>query len=967
MIQPSITTRAESELFDQRVKDRLAACRQAAEDCGIFLPETSEFADDLGQAFALSDFIAKSCIRKPSMLKDLIDSAELEINFDPDHYDRRVKAVCDAASDEEQLGTGLRRLRNREMVRIAWRDLSGRCDLFETMSDLSALADACLIHALDFLHHLACERYGCPVSAEGVPQQLVVLGMGKLGGRELNFSSDIDLIFAYPEAGETEGGPSAMPNEEFFTRLCRRVIDVLAKSTVEGSVFRVDTRLRPYGDAGPLVMSFDGMENYYQTLGREWERYALIKARVIAGDVSAGQWLLERLQPFVFRRYLDYGTFESLREMKNKIERQVIRKGLSGNIKHGTGGIREIEFFGQIFQLIRGGIDPRYRERRLLKVLLVMMKDRCIARQVYEELFSAYIFLRNTEHRLQMYDDMQTHSLPAEAAGQMRLAVAMGFADWPAFHKQLTEHMDRVHSHFHELLSPEIPEAEDDEQIETVWQHPEDRARNRKILETAGFDEPEAVLCALDNLREAAESTDIASHSRERLDRLMPQMLRFTIETDRPVLVFTRLMSLIESILRRSCYISLLLENPGALQHLVRLARISPWIVSFLSSHPLLLDELLDVRTLYDPLDKAALSAELSERLSRIAEDDVEMQMDELRVFKQVNTFRIVAADVTGNLPLMKVSDRLTYLAETILAAALDLTWRHLVERYGRPSHLNGAADGEMGFACIAYGKLGGFELGYGSDLDLVFLHTAQQGHTEGGRLKSIFNSEFYARLGQRIIHFLSAPTSTGKLYEADLRLRPSGNAGVLVSHIDGFEQYQRRDAWTWEHQALIKARPIIGDEAVLSRFAEIREQVIAISRDPAVLRDTVVRMREKMRKAHVRAKPGRFDLKQDPGGIIDIEFLVQYLILLHADQHAQLRRWTDVVRQLNALALSDIIDDLTAHSLKQAYLIYRYFVHRLNLQEKPAILPEKRFRELRRRVNAIWARYLATGTGKSR
>lgn len=959
MSQTDLIARAASDLFDQRAKDRLAACRQAAADQGIALPEDPAFVDDLGGAFAFSEFIAKTCLRKPAMLKDLIDSGDLETPFEPDEYDRRVAAVCREAEDEEQLGIGLRRLRNREMVRIAWRDLSSRCDLFETMSDLSALADACLDHALDFLYRRLCQTFGCPTGAGGASQQLVVIGMGKLGGRELNFSSDIDLILAYPEVGETTGVEKPRPNEEFFTRLSRRLIDVLSKSTVEGFVFRVDTRLRPYGDAGPLVMSFDGMENYYQMAGREWERYALIKGRAVAGDIAAGDELLERLRPFVYRRYLDYGTFESLREMKNKIERQVIRKGLTDNIKHGSGGIREIEFFGQIFQLIRGGIDPRYQERRLLKVLLVMMKDRCIARQVYEELFSAYIFLRNTEHRLQMYEDMQTHALPADAAGRRRLAVAMGFADWEAFHAQLTDHMDRVHRHFHELLSPDVSAPEDDGRIENIWQQPDERERNRQILENAGFGRPDAVLSALDNLRDAAEATDVASHTRERLDRLMPQMLRFTIETDRPAMVFKRLMPLIESVLRRSCYISLLLENPGALQHLVRLARISPWIVSFLSNHPLLLDELLDVRTLYDPLDKAALSAELSERLARVAEDDVEMQMDELRVFKQVNTFRIVAADVTGNLPLMKVSDRLTYLAETVLDAALKLTWRHLVDRYGRPSHLAGAEEGDTGFACIAYGKLGGFELGYGSDLDLVFLHTAKQGETEGGRLKSIFNSEFYARLGQRIIHFLSAPTSTGKLYEADLRLRPSGNAGVLVSHIDGFEEYQRREAWNWEHQALIKARPVIGDETVRSRFAEIREQIIAMPRESEVLKNAVCNMREKMRQAHVRTKPGRFNLKQDPGGIIDIEFLVQYLILRHANARGELCRWTDVVRQLNALALADIIDDLTAHSLKQAYLIYRYFVHRLTLQEKPAVLPERRFRELRRRVRGIWRDYL--------
>jgi len=952
------------ECLQSRVVDRLDACRQAAVREGILLPDTPEFASDYGHVVALSEFVARSGSRKPALLKQLLDSSDLARTYELGEYGRRVKAVCDAAEDESALISAIRRLRQREMVRIAWRDLSGRSDLFETMTDLSAFADACLIHALDFLHRRLCATCGYPVSADGAPQQLVIIGMGKLGGFELNFSSDIDLIFAFPEAGKTVGADTSISNEDFFTRLARRVIDVLGKTTFDGFVFRVDTRLRPYGDAGPLVMSFDAMENYYQMFGRAWERYALIKARIVAGDFVAGKELFDRLRPFVYRRYLDYGTFESRRELKHKIEREVIRKRLENNIKHGSGGIREIEFFGQIFQLIRGGIDPRYQERGLLKVLRVMTGERCITGQVHEELLSAYIFLRNTEHRLQMYDDMQTHSLPADDIGRIRLAFGMGFDSWAAFHDRLSGHMTRVHGHFHELLSPETSVRENEEAglIESVWQDPDDFERNRQILADAGFRDVDEALGLLGQLRHTAEVDDIGSVALERLDRLVPLLLTYTVQTDHPDVVLKRIIPLIESVLRRSVYIALLLENPGALEHLIRLARISPWIVSFLSRHPLLLDELLDVRTLYAPLPKTALEEELASRLDRMPEGDIERQMDEVRVFKQVNTFRIVAADVTGNLPLMKVSDRLTYLAETVLDAALSIAWQQLVERYGRPSHLSGAPEDEMGFATIAYGKLGGLELGYGSDLDLVFLHTATRGETEGGRFSGIYNSEFYARLGQRIIHFLSAPTATGKLYEADMRLRPSGNAGVLVSQIDAFEEYQLRDAWNWEHQALIKARPINGDARVTARFADIRKRIITMTRDPDALRQAVVGMREKMRNAHPGTPKGRLNLKQDTGGIVDIEFLVQYLILAHAGDHRALIEWTDVVRQLNALALAGIIDDITAHSLKQAYLIYRYFVHRLNLQEKPAILPEKRFQELRRRVCRIWDRVLLEG-----
>ncbi|MFP3981877.1 MAG: bifunctional [glutamate--ammonia ligase]-adenylyl-L-tyrosine phosphorylase/[glutamate--ammonia-ligase] adenylyltransferase [Desulfobacterales bacterium] len=955
-----------SKMIAPDVQDRVAAWQEAARDAGEYLPEAVA-ASDLARLFAFSEYAARQCFRNPAMVRKLVESGDLDRLYAADEYDQRVLAAVSAASDEEALNVALRRLRHREMVRIAWRDLSGRADLFETMSELSAFAQACVSHVLEFLHLQFCRRFGSPLDADGNPQHLVVFAMGKLGGQELNFSSDIDLMFAYPEVGQTAGGEKSVSNEEFFTRLARRLIDVIGKSTAEGFLFRVDTRLRPYGDAGPLVMSFDSMENYYQMFGREWERYALVKACIIAGDKSRGDAFLERLRPFVFRRYLDYGTFESIRDMKQKIVREVSRKGLHNNIKHGYGGIREIEFFGQVFQLIRGGIDPAYQARSILRVLRVMNRDRCISRQVYEELAAAYVFLRNTENRLQMYEDMQTHNLPGDETARARLAASMGFDGADSFLKSLQHHMSRVHAHFNDLLTPETGETETEfrKQLEAVWLNPEDPEKNREALSSAGFDEPDTVLRLLGEFRGKMGYGEDGSIAVDRINRLMPQVLNAAAETDRPVLVFKRIMLLLESILNRSCYVSLLLENPGALGHLVKLARISPWIVSFLSSHPLLLDELLDLRSLYAPLDRADLARELRERLSKLPADDPEYQMDEIRVFKQVNMFRIVAADVTGHLPLMKVSDRLTYLAETVLGTTLELVWRQMVERYGRPSNV-AENEQDIGFAVIAYGKLGGYELGYRSDLDLVFLHTARPGQTTGGRLRPIDNSEFFGRLGQRIIHFLSAPTATGKLYEIDMRLRPSGNAGILVSHIDGFEDYQMKSAWIWEHQAIIKARPIIGSGEVVQRFNRIRRRVIASTREPENLAETVLEMRNRMRRAHGSACADNFDLKQDPGGIVDIEFLLQFLILRHGYEYAELTQWTDVVRQLNALALCGIIEDLEAHALKQAYLIYRYFVHRMSLQQKSAVLPENRFAELRRRVEGIWRKYFISA-GRSR
>lgn len=934
----------------------------ACDKAGLTIPQDPETVRGLKLAFLFSDFVSRWAIRAPGIVDDLIASGDIFRSYNASDYRSKVQRECDAVRAENDLNNGLRRCRCREMIRIAARDLAGWADLFETVADLTNFAEACIDGALTMIYQWMCREYGVPRLKNGTRQLPVVIGVGKLGGAELNYSSDVDLLFAFPEMGTIRGEGRSITHEEFFSKLFRRLINTLSKNTPEGFVFRVDTRLRPYGDAGPIVMSFDAFETYYQHQGREWERYALIKARPVAGDREAGDRLIDRLRPFVYRRYLDFGTFEDLRDMKRKIVREVRRKGLFGNIKLGAGGIREIEFFGQVFQLIRGGINPEFQSRNLLETLKILFEEDCIPETVYHELYNAYKFLRDTEHRLQAFDDRQTHTLPKDEARQIRLALSMGFPDWPAFNQALTAYMDRVHFHFNELLadpaeaSEQIAEA--GQLVDELWHSLSDSDRPREILAEIGFDEPDKILRILHQFLDVPDAADISSQGRERIYRLMPQILQKAAETDAPGVVLQRVFDLIRSIRRRSCYMALLLENPEALTHLIRLAAASPWIISFLSRHPLLLDELLDPRSLYVPLDKTELEKEIRQRMDRVAAWDLEQQMDELRIFKQSHTLRIAAADVAGLLPLMKVSDRLTYLAETVLDVVLELSWGHLVDKYGRP---DGILDNSgKGFAVVAYGKLGGYELGYGSDLDLVFLHAAPRGYTGGGRMSAIDNHQFYARLGQRIIHFLTTMTSTGKLYEADMRLRPSGKAGVLVSHIEAFEEYQRNEAWTWEHQALIKARPIGGDPDVGSQFLDIRRGILTRGRPEAELRREVTDMRQRMRKAQNDGKAKRkFDIKNDPGGIIDIEFMVQYLILLFAHDHPLLVQWTDVVRQLNSLAIAGVIDDRSAHVLKQGYLVFRYLVHRLSLEQKPATIDAHRLREHRRRVRRIWEKYL--------
>jgi glutamate-ammonia-ligase adenylyltransferase len=941
----------------------------AATHADISLPDDSEFIEVSKRVFAFSNFIARSCTRNPVMLADLIQSGDLYGQFPSDHYPHELKTSLSSLYEREQednLSSILRNFRLREMVRIAWRDLAGWADLSQTMADLSALAEACIHEALLLLYEWACHTYGIPTGYDGSPQHLVVLGMGKLGGRELNFSSDVDLIFAYPSTGQTRGVSEPISNEEFFVRLCRGLIRTMGSRISEGIVFRVDMNLRPYGESGPLVMSFDAMEAYYQEQGREWERYAWIKARVVAGDKTAGERLIESLNPFVYRRYLDFGAFESLRNMKQKISLEVKRKHMSRNIKLGLGGIREIEFFGQIFQLIRGGVTPALQERSTRKVLKVLARENYISPQTCEELTRAYEFLRNTEHRLQEFSDQQVHEIPKDSIARIRLAASLGFADAQSFVRCLEQHREIVHHHFDQLLGAGNSTTIDDpvEKIErglqAVWQDILEEAQGRKVLAEAGFEDPDRVIHILDDLRKDPETRLLSSHGRNRLDKLMPKMLKIMGRSEQPLVVVSRIVDLIKAIERRTNYLALLLENPIAIVHLVQLAVASPWVVSFLARHPVLLDELLDPRTLYLPPEKSDLEEELRKKFDLIPSTDLEVKIQELCIFKQANVLRVAAADVTGAVPLMRTSDHLTEIAETVLNKVVDLSWEHLAQRHGTPFCQLDDENIGKGFAVIAYGKLGGFELGYGSDLDLVFVHAGMQGQTRGGK-HPIDNAQFFARLGQRVVHILTAHTPSGVLYQPDMRLRPSGSAGILVSHIQGFEDYQMNKAWTWEHQAIIKARPISGDIRMAERFEQIRKQVLTRPRNMSTLKQEVVDMRDRMRRELSSPDPEIFDLKQGRGGIVDIEFLVQYLVLLNASEYSELTRWTDTVRLLETLNQTGIIDADIALVLKEAYLTYRADVHQLNLQEKPAKVPENKFRDLREKVEKIWDDVMGT------
>ncbi len=952
------------------IEAKWQALQQAAAGCGVRLPADAANETEIRRVLGFSEFVSRHAVQNPHWVATLLKRGRLNAPYDRLAYQRRWDAAF--AGDPEavfaQLPTTLRRFRREEMLRIAWRDLSGRAPLEAILSELSDLADVCIDNTLHLLHEDFSRQYGRPTAPDGRPLKMVVVGMGKLGARELNFSSDVDLILAFAQAGRTTGteDQAAISNDDFFTRLARRLIQTLSQVLPEGFVFRVDTGLRPFGESGPLVMSFNALENYYQSQGREWERYAWIKARIVAGDRADGKALLALLQPFVYRRYLDFGVFDSLREMKNKIALEVRRQGMARDIKLGAGGIREIEFFGQFFQLIRGGVVPALQERRIMRVLALLAREGYIQAETRDRLTEAYIFLRRTEHRLQALADQQTHRLPSEPRELERLAWAMDFETRHAFEEALGAHRDFVHQQFSTLLENEgrqttaVDNQVDLKPFAGVWQEALDKTQAETFLAKIGFEIPSEILARLEDLRRQAHRTKISPEGFHRLDRLVPQLLQASAAAAQPDQTFKRIADILISIGRRATYLALLAENPPVLQHLIRLAGASHFIAALIARRPVLLDELLDPRTLYAPPGRNELKVDLRALVAKTPPDDLEFLIESICIFRQVNTLRVAAADVTGALPLMRVSDHLSELAEVILQEVVELAWKHLVKRHGSPAGSQEASSRATGFGVVAYGKLGGLELGYGSDLDLVFLHSAEKGFTQG-RDHPIDNGQFFARLGQRVIHILTAHTRAGRIYETDMRLRPSGSSGPLVSHLEAYAKYLRDEAWTWEQQALIRARVVCGHETIRRRFDQIRREVLAQPRDRRQLRQEIVEMREKLRRQQGVAQADVFDLKQGRGGIVDIEFLVQYLILARSHQFPALTEWTDNVRLLVSLIDSGLLNAETAYFLREAYLILRAASHRLSLQNLPAKVSRERFLKPRRRVERYWRHFMQT------
>jgi len=856
----------------------------------------------------------------------------------------------------------LRRYRNRQLLHILVRMIGARDEVWASLAALSALANAMLTASMQYASRWAESRYGIPLDSAGKVIPPVVLAMGKLGGGELNFSSDIDLVFLYPEEGQTDG-PRKLSAHEYFTRFSRQVVGLLDETTADGFVYRVDTRLRPFGDSGPPVVGFNALENYLLQHGRSWERYAYIKANVIApsAPVNVIDGLkADIIEPFVYRQYLDYGVFESLRDMKAMIEAEVRQRKLQNNIKLGPGGIREIEFIVQSLQLVRGGADRQLRQQSLRQSLARLGHGRGLGEEAVATLFSAYEFLRRFENGVQAIRDQQTHEIPVNPVDRDRLALIMNYPGWAELAADLDGHRRRVTGHFSEVAfrsDNSAATADGDDPGDIRWSDRRSGEDWERDLAAAGFDEAGELAQVICKFRESSVHRQIDTTAAKRIGRFMDSLLPQIRTRGRPARVCLRVITVLAQIARRSAYVALLNENPQALARLIDICEQSAYLTDEIARYPILLDELLDSRLYIVQTSKPELQRDLEIRLQHVDPDDSEGKIESLAQFQRATLFRIAVADIGGKLPIMKVSDGLTWLAEVVLTAALDVAWKDLAATHGEPVYEVGGEVRQAGLGVIAYGKLGGIELSYQSDLDLVFLHDSRgTGQITNGD-RPLDNTMFFSRLVRRLVHFLTTQTSSGILYEVDTRLRPSGRSGLLVVSTEGFEKYQEANAWTWEHQALLRSRPVAGSVAIAGEFNRIRaDTLLTRVRRDALLKD-VLAMRKRMRRELDRSNGDHFDLKQGAGGIGDIEFLVQYLVLKHAATEPALIHYSDNIRQLDALHDASLLDSADVAQLQETYRSYRLRSHRLALDGKPSLVAGDEFREERGFVVAVWKR----------
>lgn len=863
-----------------------------------------------------------------------------------DYIHQLVISTLQDIQDETLWMKTLRILRARLMFRWIWQDANQLTDVVTLTQELSDFADICVQVAKDFARIPLVAKHGEPIGYNGKVQDLIVVAMGKHGAQELNLSSDIDLIFAFDEQGETNGR-KCIEVQQFCILWGQKLIYLLDHITADGFVFRVDMRLRPWGDGSALAISHVALEKYLSQHGREWERYAWIKARIITGG-QEGHELLQMTRPFVFRKYVDYTAFEAMREMKAMIEREVQRRNIEDNIKLGAGGIREVEFIVQVFQLIYGGSKLELQDRQCLVSLRHLGEAELLEPQAVLDLEDAYLFLRRVEHAIQALNDQQSQALPTEPELRARISDTLGFADWDSFMQTLNEKRAKVIYQFEHLIKENEPDSllenysQLEKQLDAVL---DDQAKNLVHEFWYGH-----------------ATKKLTAKALQRLKTFWPHLIEAVLQSENPQMALMRLMPLVESVLRRSVYLVMLIESKGALQRLVKMATVSPWICEELTQYPVLLDEFLSMD--FELPKRSDLEDSLRQQLLRIELDEVEDLMRVLRLFKKSNVLTVAASDVLAESHLMKVSDALTDIAEVTANAALQLAYQMIVKKHGYPLDSEGQRCGleHNAFAIIGYGKVGGIELGYGSDLDVVFIHNMdEQADTDG--IKPISGFEFAMRVARKFVSLMTTQTLDGRVYDVDTRLRPSGDAGLLVTSLRAFEQYQLKSAWLWEHQALVRARSIAGDQDLRDKFEVLRCKILTQPRDEAYVRSEVLKMRQKM-KDHLgsskeQKKDGIFHLKQDAGGIVDIEFMAQYAVLAWSGSNPDLAHYSDNVRILEDAAKTGCLSSDDATALIQAYLRERAESHRLALANQSMQVNAADWYDTREVVCKLWQRLI--------
>ena len=927
--------------------------------------------DEVLAVWYASPYIKRVCISQPKWLQNILADEQLHVDYDLEKYRQLLTTVFLNADSVEMLQQQLRQLRAACFARIAWRDLQQYTSVQQTLNELSIFAEICAQETLQWCFEWHQSQPRANDFVKGLRQNIVIFALGKLGGGELNFSSDIDIVFACIDENALEdvGQEQSAQTIEFYLKVVQLFIKVLSEQTQDGFVFRVDTRLRPFGNSGTLLPSFLSIDQYFQTHGRDWERYAWMKARVIAGDMQAGEKFLQEITPFIYRRYLDYGAMQSLREMKTLIDTKARQDSAKENLKIGLGGIREIEFIAQMFQLIYGGKDSSLRIRSTLQALRQLEAQGLLAADWVNDLTIAYLFLRKAENGLQLREDQQTHSLPNDEQQQLHYAYLMTLSNWQDFYAEYKKHTSIVNNIYQSLLKRDDEvkkETFDKSEFERLWMQIDEKEYCLDILTKSFVDDAEYIYEQLKQFSQSSLVQKLVPLARARLDNFMPIFLQQLLQFEEPLTVFNRFLKILKKIAQRSTYISLLIENKNKLAKIFQLIQASPWISQYLATHPLLLDEILSMDDTYEPPSLVEMQQQLTTYMESI-DTGLEGYMENLREFKHSQAIQIAAADVVENYPIMKVSDHLSWLAETCIKNALQYAYNELVEKYGEPQCVLDKQTYAPEVLIVEYGKLGGLELGYGSDLDIVFLHNSvgENCETSGGETsgsKKIHNDIFFTRLVQRTIHILSTVTVGGKVFDTDLRLRPHGESGPIICSVNAYKNYLINDAWLWEHQALVRARAVTNSDMLHAEFVRIRQKVLCQTREVKEVRSAIIEMRNKMLTAKQASSNAGFNIKKDPGGVIDIEFIVQFLVLSYADKFPQICEYTDNIRILDACAQVDLLEQHNAEELKEIYLKYREYLHQLSLKLLPETVDMSVFANERSVVQKYWASLLHSG-----